>query len=111
MRFKLKMSQYCVFREVIPAEMTYVRVVMCFSTKCPSVHRHVESFSVPWALVCSKWFVCLFVDVLPVETTLRVWDCLFNEGSKILIRCDVLLNLLCCHEKSEGFVVPSLEWH
>ena len=29
-------------------------------TKLPAVHRHVESFRMPWAMVCSKWFVCLY---------------------------------------------------
>ena len=28
---------------------------------------------------------------MPVETTLRVWDCLFYEGSKILLRVAVAL--------------------
>ena len=32
-----------------------------------------------------------FSDVLPVETTLRVWDSLFYEGSKVLLRVAVAL--------------------
>lgn len=48
----------------------------------------------PWASVCSKWFVCLFSDVLPVETCLRLWDCLFYEGSKILLRAAITLILM-----------------
>lgn len=48
----------------------------------------------PWELVCSKWFACLYSDVLPVETVLRVWDCLFNEGSKILFRVAITLVLM-----------------
>ncbi len=43
--------------------------------------------------VCSKWFVCAYADVLPVETTLRLWDCLFAEGSKVLLRAAVALVL------------------
>ena len=46
----------------------------------------------PWALFCSKWFVCLYCEVLPLETVLRVWDTIFYEGSKILFR--VALGLL-----------------
>ena len=61
------------------------------------MHKHVESFGMPWALVCSKWFVCLYSDVLPIETTLRVWDCLFYEGSKILLR--VALALVSMNQK------------
>ena len=46
----------------------------------------------PWALFASKWFVCLYCEVLLVETVLRVWDTVFYEGSKILFR--VALGLL-----------------
>jgi len=44
----------------------------------------LKSITLPWMLTC-------FVGVLPIETVLRVWDCLFTEGSKILIR--VILTL------------------
>jgi hypothetical protein len=33
-----------------------------------------------------EWFIALFGKTLPIETTLRVWDCVFNEGDKILFR-------------------------
>ena len=39
-----------------------------------------------------EWFKCLFVTVLPAETTARVWDCMFVEGPKVLHR--VALSLL-----------------
>ena len=37
-----------------------------------------------WDLVVSRWLLCLFVDVLPIETVLRIWDVLFNEGEPTL---------------------------
>jgi len=38
------------------------------------------------SLATTAWFMSLFVGTLPMECVLRVWDCLFFEGSKTLFR-------------------------
>lgn len=38
-------------------------------TKLPAVATLMDGHGVPWALVVSRWFVCLFVDALPVEVS------------------------------------------
>lgn len=40
----------------------------------------------PITLVTAAWFMSAFTGILPIETTLRVWDCFFYEGSKTLFR-------------------------
>lgn len=59
--------------------------------KLPELHAHLEALGVQWCLVGMKWFICLFADVMPVETVMRIWDCLFMEGSKILLRVALTL--------------------
>ncbi|XP_070538915.1 growth hormone-regulated TBC protein 1-A-like isoform X3 [Ptychodera flava] len=64
--------------------------------KLPHLHAHVEREGVPWSLPTTKWFICLYLEVLPLETVLRIWDSLFYEGSKIIFR--VALTLLGLHQ-------------
>ncbi|KAH9904026.1 TBC domain-containing protein [Xylariomycetidae sp. FL2044] len=40
----------------------------------------------PITLCMTAWFMSCFIGTLPIETTLRVWDCFFYEGSKTLFR-------------------------
>ncbi|KAI9243550.1 rab-GTPase-TBC domain-containing protein [Phascolomyces articulosus] len=58
----------------------------------------VESEGLPSiTLVTSHWFLTLFINILPVETVLRVWDSLYIEGSKVLFR--VALTIIKMNEK------------
>ncbi|PSN30426.1 Growth hormone-regulated TBC protein 1-A [Blattella germanica] len=40
---------------------------LCFRVKIPEVHKHVNSIGLPWAVITTKWFICLFAEVLPIE--------------------------------------------
>ncbi|KAK3827798.1 MAG: rab-GTPase-TBC domain-containing protein, partial [Benniella sp.] len=58
-------------------------------------------------LVTSHWFLTLFINILPVESILRVWDCFFYEGRKILFR--VALTILRLHEAEIAKIEDPLE--
>lgn len=73
--------------------------------KAPAVWTGLGQYPGIWTLVVSRWFICLYIDILPVETVLRIWDCLFYEGSKILFRVALTLIL---HHQADIVAAPSL---
>lgn len=36
----------------------------------PRINQHFKSLDVTWPIVVTKWFICLFVEVLPIEVSL-----------------------------------------
>ncbi|XP_008798753.2 growth hormone-regulated TBC protein 1-like [Phoenix dactylifera] len=72
--------------------------------KCPRIAAHLEAMEFDVSLVATEWFLCLFSKSLPSETTLRVWDVLFNEGAKVLFHVALAIfkmkeeELLCTHQ-------------
>lgn len=60
-------------------------------TKLPDVHLRLKEFDVDLSWICSEWLLCLFCTAFPITTTLRIWDCLFYEGDKIIFRITLAL--------------------
>ena len=63
--------------------------------RLPKLHAHLGELELPLASATYQWFLCLFVNALPLETTLHVWDCFLHEGAKALFRIGLaILKLL-----------------
>lgn len=43
--------------------------------KIPGVWQTMMDQNVTWTLVVSRWFICLYIDVLPVEVTASLCVC------------------------------------
>ena len=42
-------------------------LVELIKQKVPEVASHMDKESVPWSIPTTKWFIYLFLDVLPIE--------------------------------------------
>lgn len=52
----------------------------------------------PITLCTASWFMSCFVGTVPVETTLRIWDCLFYEESHVLFKISLSIIKICEQE-------------
>ena len=55
----------------------------------------------PITLCTASWFMSCFVGVVPIETTLRIWDCLFYEESHFLFKVSLAVLKMSEHELSK----------
>jgi len=51
--------------------------------KLPNVHQKLETHQVDLSLFTFNWFLTIFVDNIPTEMFLRIWDTFLYEGSKV----------------------------
>jgi len=71
----------------MPGVWTDVKVLskLC-RQEIPVLATHIDKMEMDWVIFSWKWFMCLYAQVLPTETVLRIWDTIFYEGSKIVFR-------------------------
>ncbi|GAM21831.1 hypothetical protein SAMD00019534_050060 [Acytostelium subglobosum LB1] len=48
-------------------------------THLPTLYNHLSKCSVSLTLLSTKWFMCLYIGILPNEIVFRIWDHLFVE--------------------------------
>eukprot|EP01102_Stenamoeba_stenopodia_P000759 TRINITY_DN10709_c0_g1_i2.p1 TRINITY_DN10709_c0_g1~~TRINITY_DN10709_c0_g1_i2.p1 ORF type:complete len:573 (-),score=147.47 TRINITY_DN10709_c0_g1_i2:39-1757(-) len=65
--------------------------------KLPRIHQHFQRLDCEISHMVVQFFLCIFINTLPLEVTLRVWDSFVFEGGKILFR--VGLALFHLHER------------
>eukprot|EP00210_Caulerpa_lentillifera_P005852 g5596.t1 len=65
--------------------------------KLPKLSHLLRSMHCEISMIATDWFLCLFSTSVSSEVTARIWDCLFNEGPKIIFRVSVAILKLAEH--------------
>ena len=52
----------------------------------PKLGSHFDKVGFHIPCVTSRWFICLYVGCLPVETVDRVWDGIFQTGTIFMMQ-------------------------
>lgn len=72
-----------------------MRAQELITEKLPALMAHLTDAGIEVAMFATQWFMCLYVNTFPTETSMRVWDVLVYEGPKVLFRVAVaVLKLL-----------------
>ena len=50
------------------------------ATTLPALEAHFVALEVPTEILASQWWLCMFANVLPTSTLLRVWDAVLCGG-------------------------------
>jgi hypothetical protein len=79
-------------QESMPAVWTKINDIEESGPKNRSRTSSLVSTKLPTVtLALTPWFMSLFLNTLPIESALRVWDILFYEGSKSIFRVALAL--------------------
>ena len=63
----------------------------CIAWKLPRLYSVFKNTNTLLEPIICPWFLCLYINVLPLSVVCRVWDCMFWEGSGVLFRIGLTL--------------------
>lgn len=56
------------------------------SWKLPKINQYIRDTNTILEPVSCPWFLCLFINTLPIFSVCRIWDIMFHEGNIAIIR-------------------------
>eukprot|EP00882_Tetradesmus_deserticola_P034896 GHRQ01040226.1.p2 GENE.GHRQ01040226.1~~GHRQ01040226.1.p2 ORF type:complete len:117 (+),score=50.86 GHRQ01040226.1:322-672(+) len=88
----LRCLSACVFAGLPrPAQVEMKALDELIAQKLPRLAAHLAELEAEVSILATDWFLTLFATSMPAETVARLWDALFNEGSKVLYRAALAL--------------------
>ncbi len=82
------------FSPPCPSQTDVMVLERLLQKKQPAVFAHLQTCGIQLNVVCISWFLCIFINSLPMESTLRVWDLLMVVCGPFALH--ILVFLLIC---------------
>lgn len=73
----------------VKIEVEIFRIIL--AQKLPKLAKHCSALQVDVGPFVTQWFLCLFINQLPIEITMRFLDCFFYDGNVMLFRVTLAL--------------------
>ncbi|XP_019196689.1 PREDICTED: rab GTPase-activating protein 1 isoform X3 [Ipomoea nil] len=71
--------------EMIESQVDQLVLEELVREKFPKLVNHLDYLGVQVAWVAGPWFLSIFMNMLPWESVLRVWDVLLFEGNRVML--------------------------
>ncbi|XP_073315739.1 uncharacterized protein [Primulina huaijiensis] len=71
--------------EMIEAQVDQLVLEELVREKFPKLVNHLDYLGVQVAWVVGPWFLSIFINMLPWESVLRVWDVLLFQGNRVML--------------------------
>ncbi|KAL3370214.1 hypothetical protein AABB24_007311 [Solanum stoloniferum] len=71
--------------EMIECQVDQLVLEVLVREKFPKLVNHLDYLGVQVAWVAGPWFLSIFMNMLPWESVLRVWDVLLFEGNRVML--------------------------
>jgi hypothetical protein len=66
--------------------------------KLPELYKHLDKLYVSLPLITTRWFMLLYVQCVPTEVVVRIWDTFFFDGPEFLFRMALGIFKVCEEE-------------
>ncbi|PKA48516.1 hypothetical protein AXF42_Ash017415 [Apostasia shenzhenica] len=71
--------------EMIESQVDQLVLEELVRERFPKLFNHLEYLGVEVTWITGPWFLTIFVNMLPWESVLRVWDVLLFEGNRVML--------------------------
>lgn len=75
----------CYSEEMIESQVDQLVFEELMRERFPKLVNHLDYLGVEFSWISGPWFLSIFVNILPWESLLRVWDVLLFEGNRLML--------------------------